>query len=181
MTAQHPTPLPIALTRFHRTRLMQIWRSAGWPCKDGLEIDLLAAGLIAPHQTPEGFETLKLTDEGIRTLAADQPRFDPIAYHNGSIWPHDNALIAWGLARCGYTERAEQLLMAFLAAASADPLNRLPELFSGEERGGAEAVVPYPTACSPQAWAAAAGPCMLTAALVMQIDGAAGTGSRPSC
>ncbi|ART51721.1 hypothetical protein CBP34_08680 [Acidovorax carolinensis] len=74
MTAQLPTPLPIALTRFHRTRLMQIWRSAGWPCKDGLEIDLLAAGLIAPYQTPEGFETLKLTDEGIRTLALARQR-----------------------------------------------------------------------------------------------------------
>ena len=74
MTAQLPNPLPIALTRFHRTRLMQIWRSAGWPCKDGLEIDLLAAGLIAPHQTPEGFETLKLTDEGIRTLAQARQR-----------------------------------------------------------------------------------------------------------
>jgi len=74
MTAQLPNPLPIALTRFHRTRLMQIWRSAGWPCKDGLEIDLLAAGLIAPHQTPEGFETLKLTDEGIRTLALARQR-----------------------------------------------------------------------------------------------------------
>jgi len=74
MTAQHPTPLPIALTRFHRTRLMQIWRSAGWPCKDGLEIDLLAAGLIAPHLTPEGFETLRLTDEGIRTLALARQR-----------------------------------------------------------------------------------------------------------
>jgi hypothetical protein len=74
MTAQHPTPLPIALTRVHRTRLMQIWRSAGWPCKDGLEIDLLAAGLIAPQLSPDGFETLKLTDEGIRTLALARQR-----------------------------------------------------------------------------------------------------------
>lgn len=74
MTAQPFAPLPIALTRFHRTRLMQIWRSAGWPCKDGLEIDLLAAGLIALHTAPEGFETLKLTEEGIRTLARSRQR-----------------------------------------------------------------------------------------------------------
>jgi glycogen debranching enzyme len=60
--------------------------------------ELLAAGL---------FDTAMFSGWGIRTLAADQPRFDPIAYHNGSIWPHDNALIDWGLARCGYTERAE--------------------------------------------------------------------------
>ena len=68
------TALPIALTRFHRTRLMQIWRSAGWPCKDGLEIDLLAAGLIALHTAADGCETLKLTDEGIRTLAVARQR-----------------------------------------------------------------------------------------------------------
>jgi len=74
MTAQPSSPLPITLTRFHRTRLMQIWRSAGWPCKDGLEIDLLAAGLIAQHSTPEGFETLQLTDDGIRTLALARQR-----------------------------------------------------------------------------------------------------------
>ncbi|MBU0748632.1 MAG: hypothetical protein KKG67_17735 [Gammaproteobacteria bacterium] len=68
------TALPIALTRFHRTRLMQIWRSAGWPCKDGLEIDLLAAGLVALHTAADGCETLKLTDEGIRTLAVARQR-----------------------------------------------------------------------------------------------------------
>ena len=68
------TALPVALTRFHRTRLMQIWRSAGWPCKDGLEIDLLAAGLIALHTAADGCETLRLTDEGIHTLALARQR-----------------------------------------------------------------------------------------------------------
>ena len=72
-------PLPAAattlqLTRFHRTRLMQIWRSAGWPCKDGLEIDLLAAQLVVQQVSPEGFESLRLTDEGIRTLALARQR-----------------------------------------------------------------------------------------------------------
>ena len=59
-TSDSPPSTPI--TRFHRTRLMQIWRSAGWPCKDGLEIDLLAAGLIRLHIAPDGCETLRLTD-----------------------------------------------------------------------------------------------------------------------
>lgn len=65
---------PAQLSRFHRTRLMQIWRSAGWPCKDGLEIDLLAAGLISLHTAPDGCETLRLTDEGISTLAQARQR-----------------------------------------------------------------------------------------------------------
>ncbi|KRC11866.1 hypothetical protein [Acidovorax sp. Root217] len=64
----------LTITRFHRTRLMQIWRSAGWPCKDALEIDLLAAQLVALHTSPEGFETLKLTEDGIRTLAEARQR-----------------------------------------------------------------------------------------------------------
>lgn len=78
MTAPQPLPPdskpPVQLTRFHRTRLMQIWRSAGWPCKDGLEIDLLAAQLIALHVSPEGFELLRLTDEGVRALATARQR-----------------------------------------------------------------------------------------------------------
>lgn len=64
----------LTITRFHRTRLMQIWRSAGWPCKDALEIDLLAAQLVALQTSPEGFETLKLTEDGIRTLAEARQR-----------------------------------------------------------------------------------------------------------
>lgn len=76
MSAQPSTPLPLGLTltRFHRARLMQIWRSAGWPCKDGLEIDLLAAGLVALQVSPEGCEALRLTDDGIRTLAVARQR-----------------------------------------------------------------------------------------------------------
>ena len=71
-TSDSPPSTPI--TRFHRTRLMQIWRSAGWPCKDGLEIDLLAAGLIRLHIAPDGCETLRLTDEGILMLAQARQR-----------------------------------------------------------------------------------------------------------
>lgn len=71
-TSDSPRSTPI--TRFHRTRLMKIWRSAGWPCKDGLEIDLLAAGLISLHIAADGCETLRLTDEGIRALAQARQR-----------------------------------------------------------------------------------------------------------
>lgn len=71
-TSDSPPTAPI--TRSHRTRLMQIWRSAGWPCKDGLEIDLLAAGLISLHIAADGCETLRLTDDGIRTLAQARQR-----------------------------------------------------------------------------------------------------------
>lgn len=73
MTAPLPASPP-PITRFHRTRLMQIWRSAGWPCKDGLEIDLLAAGLISLHIAADGCETLRLTDDGVRTLAQARQR-----------------------------------------------------------------------------------------------------------
>ncbi|MDR6153047.1 hypothetical protein QF021_001136 [Acidovorax delafieldii] len=68
------SPPSTPITRFHLTRLMQIWRSAGWPCKDGLEIDLLAAGLIHLHIAADGCETLRLTDEGIRMLAQARQR-----------------------------------------------------------------------------------------------------------
>lgn len=74
MTAPSSTALLVPLTRAHRTRLMQIWRSAGWPCKDGLEIDLLAAGLITLHSSPDGCEVLRLTEEGIHTLATARQR-----------------------------------------------------------------------------------------------------------
>lgn len=73
MTAPPPA-FPPTITRFHRTRLMQIWRSAGWPCKDALEIDLLAAGLIRLEVSPAGCETLRLTDAGVQALAQARQR-----------------------------------------------------------------------------------------------------------
>ena len=64
------------LTRLHRTRLMQVWRSAGWPCRDGIEIDLLAAQLLSMQSSPDGRETLKLTEAGIRVLGPTHARAD---------------------------------------------------------------------------------------------------------
>ncbi|MDP8971307.1 MAG: amylo-alpha-1,6-glucosidase, partial [Actinomycetota bacterium] len=92
---------------------------------------------------------------GIRTLAASMAAFDPVSYHNGSVWPHDTALIAAGLRRYGYVEQAQQVILALLDVA-ASLGGRLPELFCGFARGEVATPVTYPTSCSPQAWAAAA-------------------------
>ncbi|MDP9396799.1 MAG: amylo-alpha-1,6-glucosidase [Actinomycetota bacterium] len=92
---------------------------------------------------------------GIRTLATTMGAYNPMSYHNGSIWPHDNALIAAGLMRYGFVEEAQQVALAILEAAAALG-GRLPELFCGFDRSEFPAPIPYPTSCSPQAWAAAA-------------------------
>ena len=93
---------------------------------------------------------------GIRTLAAGAIRYNPMSYHNGSIWPHDNALIAMGFARYGLQTEAEQIFQAMFDAASFMDLNRLPELFCGFNRRTDEEPVRYPVACAPQAWSAGA-------------------------
>jgi glycogen debranching enzyme len=92
---------------------------------------------------------------GVRTLGADMGAYNPISYHNGSVWPHDNALVASGLMRYGHVEQAQQVAEGILAAAECFG-GRLPELFSGLERGEFPRPVDYPTSCSPQAWASAA-------------------------
>ncbi len=91
---------------------------------------------------------------GVRTLAASMVGYNPISYHCGSVWPHDNAIVAAGLMRYGYVREAQRVIMAVLDAAVAQG-GRLPELFSGLERMELPMVVAYPTSCSPQAWAAA--------------------------
>jgi glycogen debranching enzyme len=92
---------------------------------------------------------------GIRTLAVDQPRYNPMSYHNGSVWPHDNALIAIGFANYGLKSEAARVLTAMVDAATYQDLSRLPELFCGFARRPGRPPVPYPVACAPQAWAAA--------------------------
>jgi glycogen debranching enzyme len=90
---------------------------------------------------------------GIRTMAEGQPAFNPIEYHNGTVWPHDTALIAAGLARYGRRQDANRLVVTLLEAA-AHFSYRLPEVFAGYSRADTVVPVAYPTACSPQAWAA---------------------------
>ncbi|HSW20925.1 MAG TPA: amylo-alpha-1,6-glucosidase, partial [Ramlibacter sp.] len=117
---------------------------------------------------------------GIRTVAAGQARYNPMSYHNGSIWPHDNALIAAGLARYGHNEAALRLLSALFDASLHFSQHRLPELFCGFPRRPGEGPTLYPVACSPQAWAAAAVFPMLQACLGLELDHATGSVSFKS-
>jgi glycogen debranching enzyme len=109
---------------------------------------------------------------GVRTLSASEARFNPMSYHNGSVWPHDNALVAAGLARYGQKDEACRILTG-LFEASLFVEYRLPELFCGFRRREGEGPVPYPVACSPQSWAAAAVFMLLQSVLGMKIEAAA--------
>jgi glycogen debranching enzyme len=107
---------------------------------------------------------------GIRTVAAREPRYNPMSYHNGSVWPHDNALIGAGLAYYGQQHLAARLLTGMFEAARHVDLNRLPELFCGfHRRPDGTGPTLYPVACSPQAWAAACPYLLLRACLGFQI------------
>ena len=101
---------------------------------------------------------------GVRTLGTDMGAYNPASYHNGSVWPHDNAIIAAGLLRYGFVEEAQRISTALLEAADFSN-GRLPELFCGFSREQVAEPVPYPTACSPQAWAATT-PIMLITSLM---------------
>jgi glycogen debranching enzyme len=101
---------------------------------------------------------------GVRTLATDMGAYNPVSYHNGSVWPHDNALIVAGLMRYGFVNEAQQIATALMEAAEYTNY-RLPELFCGFSRSVCPEPLPYPTACSPQAWAATT-PVMLMRSLL---------------
>ena len=107
---------------------------------------------------------------GIRTLATTEARYNPMSYHNGSVWPHDTALIGLGLARYGHRAAAARLLEGLSAAAGKLDLRRLPELFCGFARRGGQGPTAYPVACAPQAWAAAAPIGLLGACLGLSFD-----------
>jgi glycogen debranching enzyme len=107
---------------------------------------------------------------GIRTVASGESRYNPISYHNGSVWPHDNALIAAGLARYGFKDMAGEILSALLTLSTLVDLHRLPELFCGLERRAREGPTLYPVACAPQAWAAAAVFLLLQSCLGLSLD-----------
>jgi glycogen debranching enzyme len=107
---------------------------------------------------------------GVRTVAAGEPRYNPMSYHNGSIWPHDNAIAAAGLARYGFTDDAARILEAMLDLSEVVDLHRLPELLCGFRRRSEERPTLYPVACAPQSWAAGAVYLLLQAALGMQLD-----------
>ncbi|HVX75890.1 MAG TPA: amylo-alpha-1,6-glucosidase [Bradyrhizobium sp.] len=122
---------------------------------------LVAADLMRPHF---------FTGWGIRTVAYGEPRYNPMSYHDGSIWPHDNALVALGLARYGHKHAVEQVFKGLFDAASYMDLRRLPELFCGFRREKQRGPTLYPVACAPQAWASATPFTLLEAALGLEFD-----------
>jgi len=135
---------------------------------------LLFTGLAAPERAARVTEALASpafnSGWGIRTLAKGEPRFNPMSYHDGSVWPHDTALAAAGMARYGERERVVGLLNELFESAVQFEM-RLPELFCGFTRSAGEAPIAYPVACLPQAWAAGAVFMVLQACLGLTIDG----------
>jgi glycogen debranching enzyme len=107
---------------------------------------------------------------GVRTVAAGAARYNPMSYHNGSVWPHDNALAAAGLARYGYTNEATRIFSAMFDLSQAVDLHRLPELVCGFQRHGADFPTLYPVACAPQAWAAGAVYLLLESCLGLRVN-----------
>jgi len=107
---------------------------------------------------------------GIRTIATTESRFNPMSYHNGSVWPHDTALVAAGLARYGFRHEAAQLFEGLFTASTYMDLRRLPELFCGFPRQPGTGPVFYPVACSPQAWATGTLPFLMQVCLGLRFD-----------
>ena len=123
---------------------------------------LLWSGIVPADIAPRLVETL-LGDAlwsgwGLRTLGKHEVRFNPVSYHNGSVWPHDTAIFAWGLSRYGFTDQLRTVATALFDLADARPDHRLPELIAGTDRLADLPPTSYTHACYPQAWAAAALP-----------------------
>ncbi|WP_248958097.1 amylo-alpha-1,6-glucosidase [Sphaerisporangium perillae] len=133
---------------------------------DGRRIDALASnmghcmwtGIVDEDKAASVAEHLlspaMFSGYGVRTLASTMGAYNPMSYHNGSVWPHDNALVAAGLMRYGFVEEAQRIAEGLLDAAH-ECAGRLPELFCGFDRDEFPTPIPYPTSCAPQAWAAA--------------------------
>jgi glycogen debranching enzyme len=135
---------------------------------------LLFTGLAEPdraHRVATGLMSAEFfAGWGIRTVAEGAARYNPMSYHNGSIWPHDNALIALGLARYGEHDAVDRVFTALFDAAVYMDLRRLPELYCGFKRQRGRGPTLYPVACSPQAWAAATPFALLQASLGIEFE-----------
>lgn len=107
---------------------------------------------------------------GIRTLANTEQRFNPMSYHNGSVWPHDNALIAYGFDRFGYKDSVLKIMQGLFDASQSMDLYRLPELFCGFSRRNSQGPTLYPVACNPQAWSSACIFMLIQSCLGLRID-----------
>jgi len=134
----------------------------------------LFTGIAKPERAARVAETLLCNDGfnccGVRTIAKGEARYNPMSYHNGSIWPHDNALIAMGLARYDLKDGAARIFKGMFDTSLYQDQKRLPELFCGFMRRPQRGPVSYPVACSPQAWAAAAPFAFLAACLGLELD-----------
>lgn len=134
----------------------------------------LFTGIALPERAASVVRTLMASSSfsgwGVRTVATTEARYNPMSYHNGSVWPHDNALIALGLARYGHKAEAARVMQALLDAAVYDEFRRLPELFCGFPRRRKRGPTAYPVACAPQAWAAASPFALLAAVTGIDVD-----------
>jgi glycogen debranching enzyme len=134
----------------------------------------LFSGIVSPERARKVADVLMKRDAfsgwGVRTLACNQGRYNPMSYHNGSVWPHDNAMIALGMARYGLRAPAMAIFTALFDAVHYMELLRLPELFCGFPRRSGTAPTLYPVACAPQAWASAAPFAFLQACLGLTCD-----------
>jgi glycogen debranching enzyme len=153
----------IALDR-HKQPVDALASNMGHCLWSGIVADEHAAEVVAHLMSDEMF-----SGWGIRTLGTSMSRYNPMSYHNGSVWPHDNALIVGGFRRYGFIQEAQRLSMALIEA-SGMSAGRLPELFCGFPRRDFPQPVPYPTSCSPQAWAAATPVHLLRVMLGIQPD-----------
>ena len=135
----------------------------------------LFTGIVHPERATRLARTLSGPDSfsgwGVRTLAAGEARYNPMSYHNGSVWPHDNALIAHGLVRYGFGDLALQIWTGQFEAGMYFDLHRVPELFCGFQQDPGEGPITYPVACAPQAWSAASVFLLFQACLGLTIDG----------
>jgi glycogen debranching enzyme len=138
--------------------------NAGHALFTGIASSARAKRVAQTLMNPESF-----SGWGIRTVASGEPRYNPMSYHNGSVWPHDNALIALGFARYGMKSEAARVFEGLFSAATHQESRRLPELFCGFIRRPHRGPTAYPVACSPQAWAAAAPFGLLSACLGLDL------------
>ena len=136
---RHKRPVPTATTNAGHL----LWSRVPTPA----QARRLAAGLLEPTF---------FSGWGIRTLSAAHPVFNPMSYHNGSVWPHDNALVVLGMALYGHGRAALPVVRALYEAGAHSEVQRLPELFCGMTRATRSHPVNYPVSCSPQAWASGA-------------------------
>ena len=139
----------------------------------------LYTGIAYPERAPSVVKTLMARSSfsgwGIRTVATTEARYNPMSYHNGSVWPHDNALIVAGFARYGFRREAVRVFEGLFMASTYIDLRRLPELFCGFPRQLSRGPTFYPVACTPQAWAAVAPLSILQSCLGMGFDSAGDT------